>query len=92
MEEEQIQRLRWMQEQLAAAGVRTLLVRRLRLTLAQNRYHPPEADTPVLAVGRRVTIAVDGDYLVGLAGAEPVRFADADETIAYVSALITSAR
>ncbi|MFI6908917.1 hypothetical protein ACIBKY_47175 [Nonomuraea sp. NPDC050394] len=88
-EDEQLELLGWVQEGLAALGVRALLVRRLRLTLAQNRYHPPESDGPVLVAGP-VTVSVDGCYVVRRGDTVAV-LGEVDETVAYISSLITSA-
>lgn len=89
-EEEQFQRLSWVQERLAGSGVRTLLVRRLRLTLAQNRYHPLEPDGPVLVIGH-ITVSIDGGYVVRC-GDDPITvFLDVAETAAYISSLMTAA-
>ncbi|WP_214325582.1 hypothetical protein [Nonomuraea sediminis] len=85
-----VQQLCWVQERLAAAGIRAILVSRVRLTLTQNTYQPPVSDDPVLAA-RHVTVSYSGDYLVELPGCQPVRFTSAEETASYVSSLITSA-
>ncbi|MFI6504607.1 hypothetical protein [Nonomuraea typhae] len=88
-EDEQLKQLGWVQDGLAASGVRALLVRRLRLTLAQNRYHPPETAGPVLVAGP-VTVSVEGGYVVRCGDTLAV-LVEVDETVAYVNDLITAA-
>ncbi|WP_327090471.1 hypothetical protein OIE66_07545 [Nonomuraea sp. NBC_01738] len=85
-EEEQLQRLGWVQDRLAGSGIRSLLVRRLRLILEQNRYLPAEPEWPLLVAGD-ITISVDaGRYLVH--NDTMARFDDPGATADYVSSLI----
>lgn len=84
-EEEQSRRLGWVQERLTAAGIRSLLIRRIRLTLTQNRYDPPEPDPAVLVAGP-ARILVENGYHVQLADGASAHFEEVDATAAYVSA------
>lgn len=88
IEEEQIEQLGWVQERLRAAGLRSLLVRHVRLTLTQNRYDPPELTGPQLIAGS-ARVRVDNGFHVQLEDGGSVHFLEADETADYVSRLLT---
>ncbi|MGW5687925.1 hypothetical protein [Nonomuraea sp. NPDC003754] len=88
MEEEQIQQLGWVQDRLAEAGRRALLVRHLRLTLLQNRYDPPERGGPVLIAGT-LKISVDGGFHVEHDDGRTADFHDADQVAAYVTSSVS---
>lgn len=88
VEEEQIQQLGWVQDRLAEAGRRALLVRHLRLTLLQNRYDPPERGGPVLIAGT-LKISVDGGFHVEHDDGRTADFHDADQVAAYVTSSVS---
>ncbi|MET9342020.1 hypothetical protein [Nonomuraea sp. NPDC003804] len=88
VEEEQIQQLGWVQDRLAEAGRRALLVRHLRLTLLQNRYDPPEHGGPVLIAGP-LKISVDGGFHVEHDDGRTADFHDADQVAAYVTSSVS---
>ncbi|MBE1557782.1 hypothetical protein [Nonomuraea africana] len=87
-EEEQIEQLEWVQERLAASGIRALLVRHLRLTLLQNRYDPPEHRGPVLMAGP-VRISVDHGFHIERDDGRTADFLDADAAAAYVASAVS---
>ncbi|MEV4166889.1 hypothetical protein [Nonomuraea dietziae] len=88
VEEEQIEQLEWVQERLAASGIRALLVRHLRLTLLQNRYDPPERQGPVLMAGS-MRISVEDGFHVEREDGRTADFHDADEAAAYVASAVS---
>lgn len=90
VEEEQIQQLSWVQERLTAAGLRSLLVRHVRLTLAANRYDPLERGGPMLVAGS-VRVRVENGYHVQLEDGRSAHFMEVDQASDYVRRSMTSA-
>ncbi|MEU7002438.1 hypothetical protein [Nonomuraea sp. NPDC046570] len=85
VEERQLQQLDVVQGLLLGRGIRTLLVRHLRLTLIQNRYDPPQCAGPVLLAGG-TTVSVANGYHVETPDGRSADFSEAQDAAAYVSA------
>ena len=83
VEEGQAAKLDMVQSLLNANGIRTLLIRRVRLTLLQNSYQPLQRAEPLLLAGT-ATVSVTEEYHVETSDGRSTDFADPQEVATYL--------